>query len=561
MSKSYFKQMGKEIEVENEREQEEKRKLRTKLLASIKEYEKYWLIYSHGTYGVAGYFELPHKKTYIEILFHTPGSGKGPFIIHAFGNLNLNVNPIYNKYPWDSEIDPVSVIEDLENLIAQEFKKQYNKLKQEIDMLSKNQIVIKLQNQRYHFIVRLVYTNFYIDLNLDLSKYPRIPVISIKDELHEKDLASINKKIPIHVKESIENQLKKWKESEPLNLTEMIMDIETEIGAKINDSEVWMRKTTQFIEAKDLILGENYKEINFHVKKGEHLGFYSTSFYLMNNLFRVLAGHSKSYRGQLTIFGNQNPNEILPADQIQQGTKLRNRVLWINNEFTDEEKKKRIRSIVAGQRRVKNRALEATMLDFDKNRRISECTDLERLRIKIAIALTSYPGAIAFRIPEDNIGKIEYEQFSRVIAKIKEMFDCILLIHGPKEIIQQCDKVAIINENEVTEKAGSLSDLNESAPKSGELVIIQLTSPTHDQITKMHAILDTVIIEIRMNEKYKVFSQIPPEKLTVLLFQIFGTKIYSYQRKPIQLADLLELNQFQSFTNAQGENQQAEGIN
>ena len=338
------------------------------------------------------------------------------------------------------------------------------------------------------------------------------------------------------------------------------MDIETEIGAKINDSEVWMRKTTQFIEAKDLILGENYKEINFHVKKGEHLGFYSTSFYLMNNLFRVLAGHSKSYRGQLTIFGNQNPNEILPADQIQQGTKLRNRVLWINNEFTDEEKKKRIRSIVAGQRRVKNRALEATMLDFDKNRRISECqtwnaSELDCNCINLPIRERSHSD------PEDNISKIEYEQFSRVIAKIKEMFDCILLIHGPKEIIQQCDKVAIINENEVTEKAGSLSDLNESAPKSGELVIIQLTSPTHDQITKMHAILDTVIIEIRMNEKYKVFSQIPPEKLTVLLFQIFGTKIYSYQRKPIQLADLLELNQFQSFTNAQGENQQAEGIN
>ncbi len=518
-------------------------------MSAIKEYDKYWLIYSLETYGIAGYFELPHKKIYIELLFYTPDSDDYPFLIHAVGNTTLNFSGLYEKYKNDYDIQPLAVLKDLEKLIAKQTRELFEKLKEKIENLSKNQIMFPVPNQKYTYIVRLIYTHCFFDLLLDVSKYPRIPLITIKNDVHRKEISKINKNFPMIIQTAIDIQLKKWRETDPLDFSEMFTDIETEIGIKIEDPEIWIRKQNQYIEANDLILGENYKDISFKVKKGEHLGIYCTNNELINNLFRVLSRQSKSYRGALKIFGNQ---ELSPnAPDAYKFT-----IFWINYDYNDKELKQTIEKTVAGNPRIKKRALEATLLDYDKKKRLSECSPLELLRVKISAALAMNPGAIAFRILEQNIGKIEIEQFSRVLAKIKELFDVILIIHGPKELIQQCDKVALIDEKQKTQKAGSITELSEDAPKTGDIIILQLTNPNAEDIHKMRQIPQTEIIELRKNEKFKLFSQIRAESLIVQLFQLFGTKIYSYQRRALQLADLLELNQFKTNKLENGENNQ-----
>jgi ABC-type multidrug transport system ATPase subunit len=520
-------------------ENEQKKTLRKRILNAIKEYEKYWLIYSLETYGIAGYFELPHKKIYIELLFYTPDSEDYPFLIHAVGNTTLNFSNLYEKYKNDYDIQPLAVLKDLEKLIAKQTRDLFETLKEKIDALAKNQIVFPVPNQKYAYIVRLIYTHCFFDILLDVSRYPRIPTITLKNDEHRKEIAKINKSYPSIIQMSIDNQLKKWKETNPLDFSEMFMDIETEIGIKIQDPEIWIRKKNQYIEAKDLILGENYKDISFMVKKGEHLGIYCVNNELVDILFRVLSRQSKSYRGMLNIFGNQEITANSPDA-------YKYTIFWINYEYNDRELKQTIEKTIGGNKTIKKAALEATLLDYDKKKRLSECSPLELLRVKISAALAMKPGAIAFRIPQQNIGKIEIEQFSRVLAKIKELFDVILIIHGPNELIQQCDKVAIIDEKLKTQKAGSITELCEDVPKTGEIIILQLTNPSEIDLEKMRQIPQTECIELRKNEKYKIFSQIRIESLTIQLFQLFGTKIYSYQRRALQLADLLELNQFKT---------------
>jgi ABC-type multidrug transport system ATPase subunit len=285
------------------------------------------------------------------------------------------------------------------------------------------------------------------------------------------------------------------------------------------------------------LIGENYKEITFKVRKGEHLGIYSNAGPQVDALFRVLSRQSKSFRGKLNIFGIDAANMDNAAD-------YRSSVLWLNYTYSDQDLKNSIKKMVNAPRKIKKQALEAVFLDYDTSKKLNECSEIELLRIKIANALCLNPGAIAFRIPTEDLGKMETEQIIRIITKIKETYDVILLIHGPKEIIEVCDKILVLKEKEKTEKAGSLEELNEKMPNTGEIILLQLTNPTQDEINSLFLLPDTEVMELRKAEKFKIFSRLNPDTLIIQLFEKFGTKIFNLQRSKMKLGELLELNEF-----------------
>ena len=511
--------------------------LRRKVMEAIKETEKYWLIFSYETYGIAGYFQLPHKKIYIELLFFAPESDSYPFLIHAVGNTTLDFADLYKKYKISSNIEPLAVIKDLEKLVFSQSKEQTKKLENEIREIRKENILIPIKDQKFTYIFRLIYGKITIDLVIDLSKYPRAPVISLKSPEHEKELKKIHSEIPTLIKQTTDEQIKKWKENSPTPISELLMDVETQIGSSLKEEEIWIRKKTQFIETEDLVIGENYKEITFKVRKGEHLGIYSKSDQQVDSLFRILSRQSQSYRGKLNIFGNEESQSKNTED-------YRSTIIWLNFTFSDEELNKKIKQIVEAPRKMKKKALEGVFLDYDTSKRLRDCSEIELLRIKIANALCLQAGAIALRIPTENLGKMETEQISRIVTKIKENFDVILLIHGPKEIIENCDKILVLKDTEKTEKAGTLEELNEKMPETGEIILLQLSNPTQEEIATLYQLPDTEVIELRKGEKFKIFSRLNPETLIIQLFEKFGTKIFNLQRNKMRLGELLELNEF-----------------
>ena len=200
---------------------------------------------------------------------------------------------------------------------------------------------------------------------------------------------------------------------------------------------------------------------------------------------------------------------------------------------------------IMGKRKNKKilikKALEVTGLLNRKNERLFKLSKLDRILFTISRALLTLQQVILIELPLTGISRLEGEQFNRLIQNIKRKFHAVLIIHGPKEIISNCDQIITIKENQV--EIGNLNFFISKMPQSGDLITIELDNPDKDTLAKMREIDSALFVEERKNEKYKLFCiKEPPNSIVNKLMDSIGDYIYNYKIHKASLKDYLELS-------------------
>ncbi|MHA1526059.1 MAG: hypothetical protein ACTSQD_03425, partial [Promethearchaeota archaeon] len=200
---------------------------------------------------------------------------------------------------------------------------------------------------------------------------------------------------------------------------------------------------------------------------------------------------------------------------------------------------------IKGKRKNKDillkKALEATGLMNRKREKLFKLSKLDRILFTISRALLTLQQVILIKLPLTGVSRLEGEQFIRLIQNIKRKFHTVLIIHGPNEIISNCDQIITIKENQV--EIGNLNYFISKMPQSGDLITIELDNPGKDTLAKMRAIKSALFIEERKNEKYKIYCITEhPNIIINKLMGSIGDYIYTYKIHKASLKDYLELS-------------------
>jgi len=509
--------------------------LRNSILDAIRETDKYWLLYSEGSYGIAGFFQVPNKKIYIEILFYPVGHPCYPFQIHAVGNVMLNFSSIYEKFPADSEIVPANVLVALENLVSGQSSQLLTKLENELTPLEKEYFIIKDKDQHFLQTINFYYSNITLQLIVNWSHYPLKPEIKVQDVVLENKVYTTFRPA---LEKAVQAVQTVWVDRDPPIILEFIHQIDAAMSHVISDSPSFQIIKSHGIIAQDLTLGQDARLISFSIHRGQNLGIHTQNDTAVDALFRALTGKGQSLSGNLQIFGIDY--------SITAGTPSadHNKVIELNHVFTKDESQKSIKQMISHNQFYRP-ALKATLLEFDLSKKLKDCSPIELLRIQLAMALVQNPGAILFKIPENILGKLDIDQILRILRGVKQSFDTILIVHAPKSIVEGCDEILPISSTGQGEIAGTIEELSDKLPQSGEILLIQLTNPNEEQLNFIRNLPNTQYIELRSKEKFKLFSTENPDQLTAVLFDTLGSTIYNFQRSKPRLGEYLEFLQYQ----------------
>jgi hypothetical protein len=143
-----------------------------------------------------------------------------------------------------------------------------------------------------------------------------------------------------------------------------------------------------------------------------------------------------------------------------------------------------------------------------------------------------------FLLPKGLLGRLEFEKFSDYMEKIKKIFHIVLIFYGPKEIVSKCDQILIITKKET--EIGSINEIIEKLPQSGEILEIELNRALEAEIKKMYELKSAIFKEERKNEKFKIYLKEDPDKIILQLMEIYGSKLYSFKRFKATLGEYLE---------------------
>ncbi len=170
---------------------------------------------------------------------------------------------------------------------------------------------------------------------------------------------------------------------------------------------------------------------------------------------------------------------------------------------------------------------------------MSELSKLEQILFSISRALLKLQSIILVSIPLSEIGPLESEQFNRYMQNIKEEFHVVLIIHGPKSIVSNCDKIITIKNKQV--EIGTIKHFISRIPQSGEIITIELDNPDKNVLDKMLKIDTAIFIEERKNERYKIYcTDENPDKILIKIFESIGDYIYNFKRHKASLEEYLE---------------------
>jgi hypothetical protein len=144
-----------------------------------------------------------------------------------------------------------------------------------------------------------------------------------------------------------------------------------------------------------------------------------------------------------------------------------------------------------------------------------------------------------FSIPPDLLGKLDFDKFNNYINSIKKKFHLVLLIHGPEDVISECDEILTINKKE--SNIGTYDQYINGLPSSGEVITVELDNPTDDLMGSfLNLKRISLILEERKNEKYKLYIKENPYEVLVDLTELFGSKLFSFRRSKATLLDYLD---------------------
>ncbi|MHA1105201.1 MAG: hypothetical protein ACTSPN_05710 [Promethearchaeota archaeon] len=552
--------------------------IREKIVDAIRSSRRFWITFREGTFGIASIIDLIYKRSFVEVLFftNTDVMEKGVPLLKIYTPLEDEIDfdeiLIEPDFDEDGLISPKKIINRMRKLIIREFQNHLGILDQEIKLIDNNYENYAIDNIPYHREIRILYSNFIISVEVNFERYPLLPSISFSTTLakiiserdfHEQDIFSI------------------WDVNNPPHVVELVDLLSELIADKLNINR--LPQNSQFLHLNNVSIGDTIRDISLKIHGGKSIGTIyggveegeETYQFDLLNLFESIMGSNKDFSGVIQLFGtavqlmpkeNMKHYFVIPEayDAKIQNMKLRKAIKYqINLKDSFKSQKSELNNIlknagfslnleniigdflVAGTYRLNrekkfiNKALEVTGLLNKKYKRFNNLTPLEFFQFSIARTLLQSPKIIMFSIPPDLLGKLDFDKFNNYINSIKKKFHLVLIIHGPEEVISECDEILTINKTD--SKIGTYNQYINELPSSGEIITVELDNPSE---VLMKSFLDlkriSLILEERKNEKYKLFIKENPNEVLVDLTELFGPKLFSFRRTRATLLDYID---------------------
>ncbi|MHA1257530.1 MAG: hypothetical protein ACTSPS_18235 [Promethearchaeota archaeon] len=511
------------------------------------------------------------------------------------------INPDFDE---DGTISPVKVIARLNELIEKELVYHLDVLEKEVQLIDEKFENYSISDNPYFRKILLHFPDYIVKLRINFENYPDLPNLSEKKQLVIKrfkepltetikekllDLYMITpiEKFGEEIKVFDEKQeiiIEKQSEtliSKAFNKFELLLNETYGINIrKVDDIDHIIKETdfnsmdliknwnlenpphivdliesivdvkddSQNVILNDVSITDTIQNISFKVHRGQSLGiyYYTSELELTDNgiykLFDTISGKNTDFSGEISIFGETS--QLTNMNGIE-GVYLASGDIDQRIEHNSIHKAILHNIHIKGKRKNKDillkTALVATGLMNRRREKLFKLSKLDRILFTIARALLTLQQVILIKLPLTGISRLEGEQINRLIQNIKRKFHTVLIIHGPKEIISNCDQIITIKKNQV--EIGDLKYFISKMPQSGDLVTIELDNPSKDTLAKMRAIKSALFIEERKNEKYKIYCiNEHPNIIINKLMGSIGDYIYNYKIHKASLKDYLELS-------------------
>lgn len=564
----------------NRTRKEELELLRKKIVDAIRFSERYWLIYRQATFGLATVLDLEYKRSFIEVLFFTNTDvlEKGvPLIkintpIETMVDFNqILVDPDFDE---DGLISPKKVIERIDKLIKREFQHHIDVLNREMKLLNENFENFQIDQIPYNRNVRIYFPGFYVELTVNFENYPLRPlfkfskflsrIISLKEFLYQEIIA-------------------KWNELNPPHIVDLIDKLVEIIISKLEIRNYY--KYYQHLLLEDVSINDDLDDISFRLTRGQSMGILyegssesSEEQINIMKFFSCIAGKNEDFSGNIKLFGkfiqlatdeDMEGIFIIPEaiDSQMASLKLKKAIKFeIPTKIKDKRSRDEFLEILRmaelttvinewmtrglfwksisffkdyrKKRSLRKKALKITGLYNKRKHTVSELKALDYFLFCIARTLIQSPDIIMFSLPKGLLNRLQYEKFKKYLEDIKKKFHVVLLIHGPENIINDCDKILTITEKKI--ESGTKKELINKIPQSGELITVELNYPNDEAIKELFELESAIVIEERKHEKYKLFPKENPDKLIKKLIHIFGSDLYSFKRYRASLGEFAQ---------------------
>jgi ABC-type Mn2+/Zn2+ transport system ATPase subunit len=504
----------------------------------------------------------------------------------------------------DGTISPVKIIARLNELIQKELLYHLEVLEKEVQLIDEKFENYSINDNPYFRKILLHFPDYIVKLRINFENYPDLPNLSEKKQLVIKrfkepltetikekllDLYMITpiEKFGEEIKVFDEKQeiiIEKQSEtliSKAFNKFELLLNETYGINIrKVDDIDHIIKETdfnsmdliknwnlenpphivdliesivdvkddSQNVILNDVSITDTIQNISFKVHRGQSLGiyYYTSELELTDNgiykLFDTISGKNTDFSGEISIFGETS--QLTNMNGIE-GVYLASGDIDQRIEHNSIHKAILHNIHIKGRRKNKDillkKALEVTGLMNRRREKLFKLSKLDRILFTIARALLTLQQVILIKLPLTGISRLEGEQINRLIQNIKRKFHTVLIIHGPNEIISNCDQIITIKENQV--EIGNLNYFISKMPQSGDLITIELDNPGKDTLAKMHAIDSALFVEERKNEKYKIYCITEhPNIIINKLMGSIGDYIYTYKIHKASLKDYLELS-------------------
>lgn len=338
--------------------------------------------------------------------------------------------------------------------------------------------------------------------------------------------------------------MKDWDVKKPPHVVDLINSI------------LKVEQGSQHLMLEDVSISDEIFNLNFKIHRGQTIGIFLENEESnqdegnkpIKHLFQAIKGEFSDFSGTISIFNKEvKKDENITIKDVS----------FVSDRF--DKKMKRMKIIKAitykirliGKRKSKKElihsALDATGLLHRKNEKISNLSTLERIQFSISRAIIRMQSIIMISLPQEEINRLQCEQFCRYVQKIKQEFHVILLIHGPREIISNCEKIITIKNKQA--EIGTIEHFISKIPQAGEIITIDLESPDEETLREMFQISSAIFVEERKNERYKIYClEENPDDMIIKLMNIVGDYIYSFKK---QKATLEEYSEFTKITQQQ----------
>ncbi|MHA1338373.1 MAG: hypothetical protein ACTSRZ_00545 [Promethearchaeota archaeon] len=543
--------MSKAIEFENmvpKPRKREARILRQKIMDAIVYSQTFWLVYKFNTFGMAGFIDLNYKKSYIEILFYTPSQAE--YLNGRVLRINtpllreLNFRPIFEEPDIDEKgfVNPKEIYKRIIKLAQNEIQAYIYILDNQVKKINEEYENYPINDNPYNRQIYIYLDKVIVDFSINFELFPKRPTFLFSKNLRKIISEEEFLQFPV---------LKDWSEENPASISYIIDQLMEEI-VKRKKLKPWNSESQQLV-FENVLISSQLPEINLRIHRGETLGIVhrlkenTRVDENINELFRVIAGTSKPIQGKVSYLQKpivaklkrkekSTPTFIITTtlDPNLENLKV-GRAISKNILITSKHAK------FKNNRSLKRYVLEVSGLKNKENEIVNDLSVIERIKFGIARALLQSPAIIMFSLPEGAINRLQIQSFQLFLNKIKREFHIIIIVHGPKEIVSDCDKILTISEEKAD--SGTVEDLILQIPQSGEIIEIELNNLNPDALNKqvLSQIFESaIIIEERQNEKFKIFSQENPDELIIRLMRIIGPFLYNFKRFKPSLAEYLE---------------------